>query len=485
MVSTDTRLRQIIGHQYGAEVAAYNLEQLIKSQENPSFKSFNPLPKSKFFNPLTSFMGWDWLYKLGSTLTDEDKRAMAKNPIIGSIIHTRLNQVASFCSPNNSSYDYGFRIVRDSSSPPPYNLDTLTSFIFTAGLRGYGDSSLSSFVRKFMRDSLILDQACGEVVPSIGGPPSYFMAVDASTIRRLKASLEPLSYGSEEPMYVQVINSIIVARYTHDQMIFGMRNPRSDLYANGYGISELDLLIHEVTTLMNAAKVNSQTLSQGGTSKGVLVLTGDIGDLEYESFRQDFKKAVLNAATNWSPPVVRVGSEGKVDWVALDRSNKDMEYAQLFEYLVKLATGVYQISPEEVNWVIGSSGTNVSFNSGAKDKLKFSVDKGLRPLLSFLSSCLTESLLRLFDPLAKVEFTGLGSSRSEEVDLRVKEVSSYKTINEVRSDSGLPSIEGGNIILNSVFVEPPLPSSSSPPPPPLSPLSDDLDSLPQFVSMEW
>jgi hypothetical protein len=184
-----------------------------------------------------------------------------------------------------------------------------------------------------------------------------------------------------------------------------------------------------------------------------LVVKGEVDEPGLEMFKRDFRAAIQNAANYWRPPVIRVGSEAEVEWIAIDRSNKDMEYSQLFDFIVKLATGVYQISPEEVNWQIGQSGAAVTYNSGAKDRLAYSQDKGLRPLLNFMASHLNSCVIHPINENLSLEFTGLGSSKQEEAEIRVKEVESYKTLNEVRAEAGLKPVDGGDIVLNPIYAQ--------------------------------
>jgi len=427
-----------------------NLEKAIDTEM--SSKSA-PENKSHIVHPYNVFMGTEWLYRQNSVLTFEDLRAMSKNPIIGAIIQTRLNQVAMFCRPA-VDYEYGFKIVKDGSEKMTDDdikiADEITKFIDNAGIDGLGEPSFETLIRKVLRDSLVLDQLCIEIVRQRNGIPAYLVAVDGATIRNLKDGVSP-HYEQGESAYAQVVDATIQHTYTKDQLIYGIRNPITTLLHNGYGFSELEYLITTVTTLLNAEKTNALSLEQGGTQRGVLHVQSDnLSTDQMEAFSLQYKKAVKNAALQWEPPVLFTETAAKLELVTLDRSSKDIEYAQLYEYIVKLATAVYQINPEEVNWVIGTSGASTSFNSGAKDRLKFSEDKGLRPLLKFIANLITKKVVKSIHPDFSLEFSGLGRSLTEEIDLRVKEVTHYKTINEVRLDQGLEPLEDGDRILNSI-----------------------------------
>jgi hypothetical protein len=415
MPSIGQRIRDIVGNQFGAEIVEQTIEKAIQDARDRAAP-----PTSTFYDPLSIFMGRDWLTKSShEPLTTLELRAMAKNPIISSIIQTRIQQVASFCAPKANPYDIGFEIKSDDTEAKKdvQSATEIKNWLYQAGIPGYGEDLLETFARKFIRDSLTLDQACGEIVLRRNGTPAYFVAVDAATIRRLPASLDFATPSGKEPVYAQIMNDQITARFTRDEMIFGIRNPSTDVLMAGYGTSELETLIRTITTIFNAERYNSSQLSQGGTSKGVLVVKGEVNDRDqFTSFKRDFRAAVSNATQNWRPPVINVSKDAEVDWVALDRSNRDMEFAQLFDFLVKQACGVYQIDPHEINWSINSSGAQTVFEGRQQQKIQASLNRGLKPLLIFLGNQLNQGMVSKIDPRFRVEFSGVDQDRQADAE---------------------------------------------------------------------
>lgn len=447
--SLGTRVRHIIGDAFGASIVEANLEKAIQAaKENAS------APKAEFYDPLSLFFGKEWVAK-PSHLTPKDLRGMAKNPIISSIVGTRAAQVAAFCQPQQDTYEIGFRVipVDPNKDPSPEEVYPLQAWLMTVGVPGWGERSLEAWARKFIMDSLILDQATSEVVLARNRLPAYLKVVDAASIRKLKNALtaDPRERASR-PSYVQIIHDKVVASFMEDEMIFGVRNPQTSLESMGYGESELEVLIRTVTTILNTERLNSSMLTQGGTAKGVLVVAGDADPTQFENFKRDFREAIRNAAMYWRAPVLRVGKDSQVDWVELDRSNRDMEYAQLFDFLVKQACGVYQIDPEEINWQIGSTGSQTVFESRKDMKAYTSQRKGLKPLLNFLGSELT-TILRRLNPEYRMEFVGLTRTREEDAELRERETQNYKMINETRAELGWDPIPGGNIVLSDIYLK--------------------------------
>jgi len=446
------RVRQIVGSSLGADIVTYNLEKAVQESRDRALT-----PQSTFYDPTDIFMGREWAVRKGHPLGFPDLRAMAKNPIVGSIIQTRINQVAAFCVPQQSYYSHGFIIepINESVKRDEKRISDIRDFVATCGTIGFGEATLETFVRKFLRDSLILDQATAEIVQARNGKqPAYFVAVDAATIRLLRKALDFASLPGREPLYVQVVDDIIQTQYRWDQMIFGTRNPTTEIAAAGYGFSELETLIRTVTLILNAEKYNSGLLGQGGTQKGILVVRGEMAaqPQEFDAFKRDFREAIRNAADFWRPPILRVPKDGQVDWVALDRSNRDMEYAALFDFLVKQACGVYQMHPDEINWTIGATGAKVNFESNSNGKLTYSQEKGLKPLLVFLANQLNEKIVTRLDPNYRLRFVGMESDRESDSTVNMREVQNYKTINEVRKGLGLPPLPGGDVIMNNAYI---------------------------------
>jgi len=463
--SLGTRLRNLVGDALGAQVVEYNLEKFLEDARQRAIA-----PKSFFGDPVQMFFGagsQDFLPTKGqgaihgvhggAVLTFHDMRGMAFNPIIGSIIQTRLNQVAAFTKPQRTPWEFGYVIVSDDpqAQKDVKRREEIARFMFGCGLEGFGEPSLEEFSRKFIRDSLTLDQATAEIVFRRNGMPAYFVGVDAATIRKTKESLKYAVPPSDTPWYVQIDHQTnkVITEYTQDEMMFGVRNPQTDVHKLGYGMSELEMLVRIVTGLLNTERYNTSLLGQSGIKKGVLVLKGDANRDEFNDFKRDFREAVRNATDYWRPPVVKVTKDSSLDWLQLDQNSRDMEFAQLFDFLVKQATAIYQISPEEVNWSIGQTGVGVNFESAQMPKITASQMKGLKPLLVFFQTLLTRSIVHKLDPRYRLEFVGLAADRKAENDITVQEVTNFKTVNEVRAERNLPALKGGDIILNSQFKE--------------------------------
>jgi len=476
------RVRHIIGDSFGAEIVEANLEKAIRQAKESA-----AAPDAVFHDPFSMFLGQDWMGRSQGQQGNlrigfHELRRMAQNPIIGSIVQTRINQMAAFMKPQQDPYDLGFRISKFDKNEVGDDkfIKEMTMWLYTVGIPEFGEDLLETFCRKFMRDSLILDQGTAEIVFQRDKLPAYVVAVDAATVRRLKASLEYFVPNEDTPFYAQVLQDRVVAEFTQKQMIFGVRNATTSMHNAGYGMPELEILIRTVTTILNGERYNAGQLSQGGTAKGIMVVKGEADKAQMDSFRRDFREAIRNAAQYWRPPVLHVGKDGDIDWVQLDRSNRDMEYAQLMDFLVKEATSVFQMDPSEINWSVSSVGTTTTFESSQTPKQKMSLRRGLEPLLTFFANQLNTNLICRFDPTYVLEFVGMERQRKEDSEIRERETKSFRTVNEVRNELGLEEIEGGDVILNVLFQN----SGQTEEPSPLDePLDKSLDYEDDYTSM--
>lgn len=423
------------------------------------------LPKSWFNDPYAMLDSMGLGYRSNpSALSYETLKQMAeKNVIIAAIIQTRLNQVAAFCQPQKNKYSIGFKVAhrnprhRLTEGEKEY-LHKLERFITNMGVdRDVERDSFEVFTRKTIRDRLTYDQVCAEKVLRRNGKPHSIFAVPADTYRlatpRTKRGT-PMTKAeaARTPKYIQIIDGAIVNEYRRDELIFRVSNPRTDLRAHGYGLSELELLINTVTSHLWAEEWNRKVFSQGSTVKGILNVTGNIAPAQMESFKRQWMTQVSGVSNAWRTPVM---NSDNLQWIPLQPSNNDMGYQQWLEYLIKIACAVYLIDPAEINFdTRGGVGNQPMFMTTNEAQQKVSKDRGLQPLLRFHQNIINEEILWPLDENYEFAFVGLDArTESEAIELRMKELQSYKTLNEIRREADeLPPVPEGDTVMNATYV---------------------------------
>jgi len=300
---------------------------------------------------------------------------------------------------------------------------------------------------------------CFEIVPAKNGKPCEFWAVDASTIRVAQPrmqSVEGLDDGRDLIKYVQIYNNVVRHTYTYRELAFCIRNVRNSIKLNGYGYSELEMLINMVTSILFAQEYNRRFFSNGSMINGLLNIKGaNVPQEMLESFRRQWHALASNVTNAHKIPVLT--SKDGIEFINLHSNNRDMEYNSWIEYLVKMVTAVYLIDPAEINFDYrGASESAPLFETSPEAKLKHSRDKGLRNLLNFIEEQMNYHILHQIDRNLYFEFTGIDMKDEQEmVNIRASEVQAYKTLDETREEAGLEPYDDeeiGNLILNPVVV---------------------------------
>ena len=425
--------------------------------------------KSYFLDPSDFTARGGYLSEPGA-ITDTTLRRMSNAPIIKAIIETRVEQVAAFLEPQTDKYSTGFVIRKKAqyfnqddeekvTEKDKRTIELLTEFILNCGSdnnKWTGDD-FESWGRKTVKDTLTLDKISSEIVRNNKGLPIEFVAVDASTIRLADHRSEDIK-GSKKilgelPSHVQIYQDQIIAEFYPWEMMWGIRNPQTNIRYNGYGESELETLISTVTAMLQGDAYNANVFKVGAAPNGIFRISGNINESRLHEFRQQWFGTMAGYQNAKKTAFIEAD---KMEFVDLSKSNRDMEYSKYQEYLIKLACAIFKISPEEIGFSIQqSSDSNSLFESNNESKLKYSRDKGLKPLLKFLQKKINKYIISPIAPEYEFAFVGLESETEEkELEMTIKKAGSFKTLKEIRRERGLPDeIDEDDVILNPVYLQ--------------------------------
>jgi hypothetical protein len=421
-------------------------------------------PKSLFYDPFSVI---DQLgYKDRPTnLTYGILASMAqRDPVMAAIMQTRVTQVANFSVPQENDREPGFRIVLRDTERSPTKKELNRSRDIEQWIQNTGSiehqekDTFEDFLKKVVRDTLRYDQLTFEIRDNRRGEPSDFYAVDASTIRI--ADVPPgtdLQDSDDTPRYVQVYDDVVISDFTARELCFGVRNPRTDIRVNGYGMSESEMLIRVITSMLFAFDYNAKFFSQGSAPKGLLNIRGHIPEDKLQEFRRHWYQQITGIANAWRTPILNGGTDSEMQYIDLHQSNRDMEYSAYMDWMIKVECGVFQMDPTEINFVYGNTGqAQAMFQAPAELRVKHSKDRGLRPLLRALATWINKYIVWRFDEEYQLVFTGLDPKTGSEIaDLQKKHVTYLKTVDELRAEDDLPPMKdgAGECILDPTWLQ--------------------------------
>jgi len=419
-------------------------------------------PKSLFYDPFSIIEQLGYKDKPSQISFGTLRNMVWKVPIIHAIIQTRVQQVAAFCKPQANRYQMGFRVRLRDHETKPNSTDKKWAREFEAMLmrtgitdNPAGRDNFETFIRKIAWDSLVYDQACYEIVPNRKGEPAEWYAVDASSIRQADTATTYMNEDLDEAIrYVQIYDGMIVSEYTQEEMVFGVRNPRTDMRQHGYGTSELEMLIPAVTSLLWAWQYNSKFFSQGSAAKGILNFKGAVPEKQLRAFRRHWYQMLSGIENAWRTPVTNADD---LQWISMQNTNRDMEFSAWMDFLIKVVCALYTIDPVEINFLYGNIGQSSTLQEHSnKEKITESKERGLRPFLSYLSTWINRGILWPINENFEFEFVGLDARTRDEVSTyNQTAVRTIRTIDELRAEDDLPPLPNGTgqVLLDPTWMQ--------------------------------
>ena len=365
-------------------------------------------------------------------LSFDTLRRMGDIWIIRAIVNTRIEQIQNFLHFSEDEQKEGFTIRRkkglfkddeekELNNEEKRTIENIVKFLERGGWTDKWENvdDLQTFVRKITFDSLTLDQIAFEIVRNRNWELNKFRAVDASLIRFLDSvdpkqqeALESYRYKGYLPRYCMVWEEMILKNPTTKEPIlyypwelgFGIRNKSSNIRRNGYGTSELEILVEIITWILWGMQYNGAFFSQGSQPKGFInVKNANISNSTLNEFRQVWSQTMKGVQNSHRVPVVN-GID--LEWIDLQKNNRDMEFNEWLKFLVIISCSVYRMDPTELGFQFKDQ-AQIFGQDGQKQRLQHSREKGLKPLLIFLQNIITEYLVSELNEDYEFVFTGI------------------------------------------------------------------------------
>lgn len=401
---------------------------------------------------------------------------MAGTSLIASIIGVRTRQIQEYCRPQVNTYLPGYQVRLRSRKKHPTRTETVMSEdlarwvqqcgVITDSRQAITRPGFAGLMTALMEDSLTYNQACAEVIPTVGTrlrrdgapTPARLQVVDASTIRAAECP-DDNGWADDDftsPRWVQVIDGHVVREFEPSRLMVGIRSQSSSIYRFGYGVSELELVVQVLTAWLNVFNRNSAYFDKGFTSRGFFNFRQDketpaLTEAQMAAIRREIK---LSATGNAGHHRVGVINSPGVEFISPGSEAQDAQWLGFSDQGVKLVCAIHGMDPAEINFTYGNTGQSSAMGGASiEEKVEASRARGLTPLVRASFDWIDRWVIQQIDPDFEIVPTGLGRDELDELDLDQKKVSSIYTLNEVRATKDLPPIKGGDVVLNPSYLQ--------------------------------
>lgn len=374
-----------------------------------------------------------------------------QTPILNSIIQHRLRQVQRFCQPQMDDTGPGFVIKHrdknyDMSKRDLAAVQMLQKFVMNGGWefdprrrKQMKRNTFGQFMAKAVRDTLVMDACPIETEwkrdRSLG--IDGFYALDGATIR---LCTEEGYEGDDEIFALQVIEGNVRSTYNYEQLIYEVRNPRTDVTACGYGYSETEMLIRIVTYMLNTLTYNASFFDKNSIPRGFMNLFGNYSKEDLIAFKRYWNGMVRGANNHHNLPVmISKDQESGAEYVPIDGALDEMAFSKWLVFLTSISCAIYGAEPSEISMEsFSTQSSTLGKGDDTGEKVASSNDKGLRPLLSFFQSTISDFIIQPFSEDYQFQFVGLDEEDKKQA-FESRKLSS--TWDEMRASSGQEPLE--------------------------------------------
>lgn len=461
-------------------LSSNDTEELLKANLYlGEINKMNPHIQSVFFDPNDLAGNGKGFKDSKGALSFSTLRRMGDIYIIRAIVNTRIEQVQNFLHFSEDEQKEGYTIRRkkslfkeekedELSNEDKRKIENIVKFLENGGWNEKWDNidSFQEFVRKITFDSLTLDQLAFEIVRSRDWELKKFRAIDASLIRfldtvdpRQREAFEGYRFKGYLPRYCMVWDDMIIRNpmtkepilYYPWELGFGIRNKTSNIRKNGYGTSELETLVEIITWILWGMSYNGLFFKQGSQPKGFInVKNANISPSTLNEFRQAWMQTMRGVENSHRVPVIN-GID--LEWIDLQKGNRDMEFNDWLKFLVIMSCSVYRIDPTELGFQFKDQ-AQIFGQDGQKARLQHSREKGLKPILIFLENVITKYIVSELDEDFEFSFTGIEVEDEEaqvKLDSEKLEKGMVAMQDIFQKYSGRPFDPENDIIINQVY----------------------------------
>jgi len=406
-----------------------------------------------------------YIERPGATTMQGLKHLCENISVVNAIISTRVRAVLRFARLAEEEGVEGFEIRHKDpthrlTKPEEKHTRELTEWFLNCGdesnpirRKGLRRRSLREFLGMSIRDSLSLDACPIEMQWTRNGKRlSGIYPIDGASVYLVNE----IGYEGDSEVVAVQANPFgqVVTTYTNRDLVYEVRNPRTDLWIQGYGYAEVEQVIRCLTGFLHAIDLNIRGFTDNSFPKGVLNLVGEYDQNELSFFRRQMHAMVTGTANSWRMPVlVSKDPQAAAKFEQFPSQFNEMYFSKWMTFLVSIVCACFGMDPTEINFESFSARAQSSLSGqDTAERLASGKDRGLVPLLSFYAGLFSD-LLAVQDEPYVFRWVGVfPEDDAQEWEYR-KAVSTVDELRALKGDKKHPNPKLGAAPLNPELMQ--------------------------------
>lgn len=299
-------------------------------------------------------------------------------------------------------------------------------------------TDFQNFLASITRDTLTYDGIAIWTDADEEGKVRAYKPMPAGHIRLCG----PAGYKADSEAFAVMVDEAgsVIRTFTRNELVWYVRNPRTEPYAYGYGYSEVEIGIRLIQGFQNALDLNVDTFNRNGIPNGILLLKGG-GWVQRQvdvlaRIWGNLKKGVTKA---WSLPVIATPKEGDVTILNLnDLKGTDVRYQDHMNMMAAAFCAIYRFPIRRLGYRISGKGPDAEQAPDSSTAAIDDDDPGRKPLLVHIENVINQYLIWPRWPGIRFVITG----KDPKEDARQYEaLQNARTWGESRVEAGLPELD--------------------------------------------
>lgn len=235
-------------------------------------------------------------------------------------------------------------------------------------------NSFRSFTEPVLEDVLVLDAGSIEKVRNLRGQVAQLWYVDGGEIKVSKY----WDGEEDEPRYFWYPDGRARASWKNEDFVYVMSRPSTHRVV---GLATLEILKNTIDAELNGSSYNARQVTSAAPD-GML----DLGEGVRPNQVEQFKSYWLAEVAGKGAMAILGGSRG-AKFVPFRQSNRDMQFVEWQNYLLRKTALVFQLAAQDLNSVVDVNRASAAvFQENTEDR-------GLRPLLGLVADYYTREIV--------------------------------------------------------------------------------------------